>query len=144
MLVKRPFNLKTFWMALVVFEIFFMPGFVPWVFLSLTYQTKILYLYTKASPELISDEAFGWLFNFLTIGSVLTFVCFEIVKRRSTTILFKLENESIFRMLELAIWYVPNLFIITLPVMIIAAFGSLKANREYVVADKVTSRKEIS
>lgn len=121
-----------------------MPGFVPWVFLSLTYQTKILYLYTKASPELISDEAFGWLFNFLTIGSVLTFVCFEIVKRRSTTILFKLENESIFRMLELAIWYVPNLFIITLPVMIIAAFGSLKANREYVVADKVTSRKEIS
>lgn len=90
---------------------------------------------------MISEEAFGWLFNFLTIGSVITFICFEIVKRRSTSILFKLENESIFRMIELAIFYVPNLFIITLPVMIIAAFASLKSNREYIVADKVTSRK---
>ncbi len=44
-------------------------------------------------------------------------------------------------MLELAVFYVPNLFIITLPAMIIAAFGSLKSNREYIVADKVTSRK---
>lgn len=43
----------------------------------------------------------------------------------------------------MTIFYVPNLFIITLPVMIIAAFGSLKSNREYVVADKVTTRKEI-
>ena len=59
----------------------------------------------------------------------MTFVCFEIVRRRSTAILFKLENESIFRMLELAIFYVPNLFLITLPAMIIAAFGSLKSNR---------------
>mgnify|MGYP007116714396 FL=1 len=32
-------------------------------------------------------------------------------------------------MIELAIFYVPNLFVITLPVMIIAAFGSLKSNR---------------
>ncbi len=46
-------------------------------------------------------------------------------------------------MLELVIFYVPNLFMITLPVMIIAAFGSLKSNREYVVADKVTARKEL-
>jgi hypothetical protein len=30
------------------------------------------------------------LFNFLTLGSVLTFACFEVVKRRSTKILFKL------------------------------------------------------
>lgn len=144
MLVKEPFSLRTFWMALVVFEIFFLPAFLPWVFLSLTYQSQILYVYTKASPELISDQAFGFLFNFLTLGSALTFICFEIVKRRSTNILFKLENESIFRMIELAIFYVPNLFIITLPVMIIAAFGSLKGNREYVVADKVTTRKEIA
>lgn len=43
--------------------------------------------------------------------------------------------------MEVIIFYVPNLFIITLPAMIIAAFGSLKSNREYVVADKVTSRK---
>jgi hypothetical protein len=50
MLIKEPFNLKTFWMAMVVFELFFLPAFVPWVFLSLTYQTKILYVYTKASP----------------------------------------------------------------------------------------------
>lgn len=85
----------------------------------------------------------SFLFNFLTLGSAITFICFEIVKRRSTNILFKLENESIFRLIELTIFYVPNLFIITLPVMIIAAFGSLKSNREYVVADKVTTRKEI-
>jgi hypothetical protein len=49
-LFREPFNWKTFWMSIVVFEIFFMPGFVPWIFLSLTYQTKILYVYTKASP----------------------------------------------------------------------------------------------
>jgi hypothetical protein len=77
-------------MSLAVFEIFFLPAFLPWVFLSLTYQSHILYVYTKASPELISDKAFGYLFNFLTLGSVLTFACFEVVKRRSTKILFKL------------------------------------------------------
>lgn len=117
---------------------------MPWVFLSLTYQSQILYKYTKASPELISDATFKYLFNFLSLGSLMAFTCFEIVKRRSTKILFKLENESIFRLIELAIFYVPNLFIITLPVMIIAAFGSLKSNREYVVADKVTTRKELA
>lgn len=127
-----------------MFEIFFLPAFVPWVFLSLTYQSQILYKYTKASPELISDATFKYLFNFLSLGSLMAFTCFEIVKRRSTKILFKLENESIFRLIELAIFYVPNLFIITLPVMIIAAFGSLKSNREYVVADKVTTRKELA
>lgn len=131
-------------MAIVVFEIFFLPAFVPWVFLSLTYQSQILYKYTKASPELISDLTLRVLFNFLTLGSLITFTCFEIVKRRSTRILFKLENESIFRLIEVAMFYVPNLFLITLPVMIIAAFGSLKGNREYVVADKVTTRKEIA
>lgn len=69
------------------------------------------------------------MFNLLTLGSVITFVCFEIVKRRSTIFFFGLKNESVFRMLELAIFYVPNLFLIALPAMIIAAFGSLKSNR---------------
>lgn len=76
MLIKEPFKLRTFWMSLVVFEIFFLPAFVPWVFLSLTYQSQILYKYTKASPELISDQAFGFLFNFLSLGSFITFACF--------------------------------------------------------------------
>ena len=77
-------------MSLTVLEIFFLPAFVPWVFLSLTYQSQILYKYTKASPELISDQTMAFLFNFLTLGSIITFFCFEIVKRRSTKILFKL------------------------------------------------------
>lgn len=76
MLIKEPFKLRTFWMSLVVFEIFFLPAFVPWVFLSLTYQSQILYKYTKASPELISDQAFAFLFNFLSLGSFITFACF--------------------------------------------------------------------
>jgi hypothetical protein len=54
MFLKEPFTLKTFVMSLIVMELFILPALVPWVFLSLTYQTKILYVYTKASPELIS------------------------------------------------------------------------------------------
>jgi hypothetical protein len=50
MLLRQPLHWKTLWMSFVVFEIFFLPAFVPWVFLSLTYQSQILYVYTKASP----------------------------------------------------------------------------------------------
>jgi hypothetical protein len=76
MLINQPFHWRTFWMSLVVFEIFLLPAFVPWVMLSLTYQTKILYVYTKAPPELISEEAFGYLWNILTIGGLFTSFCF--------------------------------------------------------------------
>jgi hypothetical protein len=55
MLINEPLKFRTLWMSFVVFEIFFLPAFIPWIFLSLTYQSQILYRYTKASPELISE-----------------------------------------------------------------------------------------
>lgn len=50
MFLNQPFNWRTSWMCMVVFEIFFLPAFIPWIFLSLTYQSQILYRYTIASP----------------------------------------------------------------------------------------------
>ena len=55
--------------------------------------------------------------------------------------LYNQENESIFRILEYPIMFLPNTIMISVPALLIAAFGVLFEGRDYVVADKVMSKK---
>lgn len=67
---------------------------------------------------------------------------YEIIKRRANRIIYKQENESIFRMLEYPILFMFIFFTMSVPTFVIAAFSSLFGNQEYIVADKKSTKKE--
>lgn len=45
------------------------------------------------------------------------------------------------RIIEYPLMFLPNMIFISVPALLIAAFGALFEGREYVVADKVMSKK---
>lgn len=109
----------------------------------MTYESKILFQYTKPSPELISEDYTNIFFNYATICFYVTYFFYYFVKRRANTVLYGQENESFLRILEYPILFLINMVFISIPTFVIAAFGVLFEGREYVVADKVISRKQV-
>ena len=62
---------------------------------------------------------------------------YEVLKRRSNKILYKRQNESLFRLIEYPLLFIVNLFGMSVPTFVIAAFKTLfDKDREYDVADK--------
>ena len=61
---------------------------------------------------------------------------YEILKRRANKIIYKRENESLFRLIEYPLLFVVNLFSMSVPTFTIAAFNTLFGKQEYVVAEK--------
>ena len=121
-----------------IYETFTLPAIVPWIFISLMLQSNILFM-NGQPPELISQTNLTILFNFMAIASNLGYFLYEILKRRSNTIIYKRKNESLWRIIEYPILFVVNLFAMSVPTFVIAAFNTLLGNREYVVADKKLS-----
>lgn len=91
---------------------------------------------------MISESLIAPLFTINTICLYVSYFFYWLIKRRSTTVLYKLENESILRIFEYPIFFFVNAFVITLPCYVIAAFGALFEGREYIVAEKVISKKD--
>lgn len=116
---------------------------MPWVFISLTLQTNIMFRGVAEPPELIDPLLFSILFDILSIGSTVGYFFYEIMKRRSNKILYGLENESLLRLFEYPLLFVVNLFSMSVPTFVIAAFSTLLGKREYIVAEKknTTTRK---
>jgi hypothetical protein len=112
-----------------------LPAFIPWIFLSLTLQNNVLLNGVTISNEGYSNAYFH-IFNFLTGLSILNYLLFEFFKRRANRVIYKRENESIFRIAEYFIVFSANMFFISVPTFVLAAFGSLLSNREYIVAEK--------
>ena len=111
----------------------------------MNYQSKILYHIEKPSPELYSDSSLSYLFTMMTIFGTFSYICYEYTKRRTNTLIYKRENESLLRMLEYAIFFMPCFLFVSTVTFVIASFSTLFGNQEYVVADKknVVKRKEI-
>jgi len=141
MLVREPFNFKAFVLSYQVVEAFMLPGIIPWAVLAMTYESKILWHYTRPTPELISETYVSHLFTFATFCLYSSYFMYFFVKRRANTVLYNLENESILRIIEYPLMFLPNMIFISVPALLIAAFGALFEGREYVVADKVMSKK---
>ena len=72
----------------------------------------------------------------MSIFGSFAYLNFEVFKRRANRIVYKHENESIFRLIEYFLLFVVLFFTISVPTFLIAAFSSLFGNQEYVVADK--------
>lgn len=113
-----------------------MPGILPWVFISLALQSNILFNDMEAQKQQANSSYIGLLFNLISIISTIGYFIYEYIKRRANTVIYKSKNESILRVAEYPILFVVNLFLISVPTFLIAAFGSLFANREYIVAEK--------
>lgn len=143
MLVNQPFNFRCYISAAQVLENHLLPTTLPWILISMNLQSKILFHFVKPSPELVSDFYMSIIFNYLSISGIVFYLLYEILKRRSTTVLYGLETESIIRVLEYPLIFTFNMFTMAVPSFVIAGFGSLLEGREYVVADKFMSKKSI-
>lgn len=73
-----------------VLETFIMPATIPWALTAMTYQAKVLYLYTRPSPEMISDDWLSPLFTINTICLYGSYFLYWMLRRRSTTVLYGL------------------------------------------------------
>lgn len=90
---------ETFWMCLVTFETYFLATIVPLVGPALMLQGMLLSPAAKASLGMVSDPTIGMFFTIMNLGTILMYLTFQVVKRRSTTILYNLKNESLLRIL---------------------------------------------
>lgn len=135
MLKKEKFNWKTIRMALIVLETLLSIAFLPVVCLSLMFQQRVLSNESK-SQLLVSESTMSLLCNTITLGTSINILgtaifigVFEIIKRRSSEILFSLKNESILRVLELVALHFPCQYLIMLPTNVYSVFAGLKKNR---------------
>lgn len=130
MLFTRKFKPMNFVIFYQIFETFTLPGVLPWVFISLSLQNNILYRGIEDKGENYASPTVSFvLFNILSVASTLGYFLFEIFKRKANRIIYKRENESILRVLEYPILFFVNLFFMSIPTFVIAAFGSLFSNR---------------
>lgn len=72
---------------------------MPWIFLSLMLQKNILFREVHMPEESLPPIVMKVLFNVLSVVSTLGYFLFEIFKRRANRIIYKKENESIFRII---------------------------------------------
>lgn len=125
MIISQPFKFKNLLVYMFVFEAFALGATIPWMMLSLNYQKYILFNFSKPSPQLFSQNTVGYIFTLTSVFGTLSYLIYEIIKRRANRIIYKQENESIFRILEQPIIFAPLFFTFSVPTFIIAAFSSL-------------------
>lgn len=76
----------------------------------------------------------------MTILGTISYILFEIFKRRSNSLIYKKENESILRMLEYPVFFLFVFFGMGVPAFAIAAFKTLFGKQEYIVAEKKNTK----
>jgi hypothetical protein len=135
MLFSHRFKFRNFLVFYQIFENAVLPAFLPWIFISLSLQNNVLFRGVNL-PATNFSNAYFYIFNILTVLSVVTYLLFEKFKRTSNTLIYNRKNESFLRIIEYFIFFSVNMFSISVPTFVIAAFGSLFSDREYVVAEK--------
>ena len=71
---------------------------------------------------------FSIFFNILTFGGIVGYLLLEVLKRRANKIVYNQKNESIFRIAEYLLLFSVNLFLISVPTFVIAAFNTVLGN----------------
>ena len=133
MLFTQKFRLMNLIVFYQIFETFTLPAILPWIFISLMLQSNILF-YHEYPSELISQTTLSILFNIMSIGSTVGYLMYEVMKRRANKIIYKRENESLWRLIEYPLLFVVNLFSMSVPTFTIAAFNTLFGKGVYIVA----------
>lgn len=136
MLLNQPFKIKNLVIFYNVFETFAIMAIVPWIMISMNYQSHILYMYEKPSPHLYDEESISYIFTFMSIFGTTAYLFFEFNKRRANRIIYKRENESLLRIIEYPLIFMVTFFTIGVPTFLFAAFATLFGHQDYIVADK--------
>ena len=122
MLFKTSGSLKNIIMTMLVAEVYLLAAIIPWPMLALGIQYKIvqdeeLHHY----PMLMIDI----LLNLTPVFTTISYIFYEIFKRKSNTHLFHRENEHIWRVIEYPIIFVIALFGYSIPAFVISSFAVL-------------------
>ena len=140
MLFKGPFVFKNIFLTLIVAEVFIIAAVIPWAMLMLGLHYKVIS--EESGLHHHSMLMIDILLNLTPAFTIISFIFYEIFKRRANTYIWKQENESLWRVLEYPIIFVVALFGYSVPAFIIASFGVLCTNTEYRVAEKVVAKVE--
>ena len=76
MIFNNPFRIKHLLVFYLVLETFLITATLPWICISLNYQSRILFQYEKPSPELYNDATFSYLFTVMSIFGSFAYLCF--------------------------------------------------------------------
>ena len=122
MLFNSPASFKNFIMTVLVSEVYLLAAIIPWPMLALGIQYKIvddeeLHHY----PMLMIDI----LLNLTPAFTTISYVFYEIFKRKSNNYLFGQENDSLWRVIEYPIIFVIALFGYSIPAFLISSFAVL-------------------
>jgi hypothetical protein len=142
MLFNQPFKLKNLVVWFFHLDTFLVFATVPWMLIGMNYQQYIVFQYERPSPELLNQSSLNYLLFIISFAGTLSYLLFELFKRRANKAIYKKENESIFRVLEYMILFPIFFLLMTIPGLILASFGSLHGDQGYVVADKRSTRKQ--
>lgn len=71
-----------------IFETFALPGILPWVFLSMTLQSNILFRGADQPDDFVNPMVISVLFNILSVVSTVGYFLYEIFKRRANKIIY--------------------------------------------------------
>lgn len=88
MLLTHKFKPMNFVVFYQIFETFALPGILPWVFLSMTLQTNVLFRGTDQPDDLITPMLATVLFNILSVASTVGYFLYEMFKRRSNKLIY--------------------------------------------------------
>lgn len=137
-----PMNFTVFFQ---IFQIFALPGILPWICVTMIIQTnsylKNFFGIHRDESQLITTLAFPFMFNVIQIVNNAYYILFEIFRRRANRIIYKRENESILRILEYPLIFPINLFGMSIPTFVMAAFSTLGKRQYKVAIKKMNSNK---
>ena len=143
-IVQKKWDWRSLMVSYTMFDTIFFPIVMPWIFLAIIYQQNLLFRYIKPSPEMISEKYVDLIFTLSSVSFYVSYLLYWQMKRRATTVLYNLENESILRIIEYPLLFMIGIICYLTPAFIIACFGSLFEGGEFRVAEKkAITRKEI-
>jgi hypothetical protein len=134
LMFRKSFNLKSLLFIFVVCENLLIPIIVPYAVFSILIQDQLLQW--EAPEGILSPVVFLTLFNLANLFGAIMILLYEYNKRKSSKILYGIENPSLLRVLEGPIFIALNAVVILSISYIVSSFSGLRKNREYIVADK--------
>jgi hypothetical protein len=106
---------------------------------------SIYYNFVTPPDGLVDATLMSWLYNICTLSFVLSLCLYYSVCRRASRIYFGMQNGNwLIRSVEYILWFIPNIFLVTVPSATIAAFRVAFGENIYEVAEKRTTTTKSS
>ena len=116
------FSWRLFLIVYQVFQITTLPAVLPWCMIGSTGMT-IYYNFEKPPEGMIDPIFIQWLMNICTLSFIFSLCLYYYINRKASKLYYGLQNGNwLFRSIEYILWFIPNIFLVTVPSATIAAF----------------------